>query len=439
MLSGPGAQAKNPEESGLFGSFADLFALTLAAPQAAPAVKGEGVVHAADGNALPDETGKELPLAVAALPLAAQPVAMPSDGEDPPPPQNVPPVLRSVPSPYEPAATFLVLPDAKPSEARALHAVAPKDEAEPSPLSRSEAHVPSARSPAPAELALAAGHTVALALRPATTGTAAKIGLSGSDGAQPPAAEALNVSDEATRKPIAAEKVARFIPVAQLLRPVATSSPAPVMETAADAAPEHRSQSVSPAAPSSTVPAPLVQTAVVPSGETARPIATASLPDAAPAPQRHDFGQVVEKLAEARELARPARAEMQVSHREFGTVSMQFDVTGGALKVALASAHAGFAPAVQAALAERPVAASTEAARVEVANHQQAQTSVQASTSAQSATGHSHGDNAQHQQGRQHETPRAPGVQPNRGEQAETAERSAPQRRPTGRDAALFA
>ncbi len=416
MLSGQATQGDNPQENGLFGSFADLFALTLAAPQAATAVEGEEMAHLADGNGLPHETGKELPVAVAAQPLVGAP-------------QDLSPAPAAATSPAKPIAQSSVLSDVRSGEARI---VAQEAETGTPLLPRFEVQATSGKAATPADLDFAARETAVLTLRPATTGSQVRTSES-------PVTQLPVASDEPQRDPIATEKLARFMPIAQLLRPVTANAPVPASETSAEAAPENRPQSIAPAPPSSAVSAPLAQTAVAPSGETVRPVAPALQTEPAPAPQRHDFGQVVEKLAEARELARPARAELQVLHREFGTVSMQFDVTGSALKVALASAHAGFAPAVQAALAERPVAAPTEAARIEVANHQQAQTSVQASISSQSATSQPHGDNAHQQQDRHRETQRAQSVQANRGEQAETAERDAPQRRSTGRNSALFA
>lgn len=69
--------------------------------------------------------------------------------------------------------------------------------------------------------------------------------------------------------------------------------------------------------------------------------------------QAHDFDAVVQRLAEARETARSGEASMRVLTREFGHVAMQFELAGRALKVSLASQDANFAPAVQAALAER--------------------------------------------------------------------------------------
>lgn len=92
-----------------------------------------------------------------------------------------------------------------------------------------------------------------------------------------------------------------------------------------------------------------------PEGGNTQPVATSATPG-------HDFEAVIEKLAQARELAQPGRASLQLAHREFGQVAVQFDMMGQSLKVALSSSDAGFAPAVQAALAERPVIAVQDGA-----------------------------------------------------------------------------
>lgn len=81
---------------------------------------------------------------------------------------------------------------------------------------------------------------------------------------------------------------------------------------------------------------------------------------------RHDFNAVVERLAHARETAQPGRADMSIVHREFGNISVQFEMAGHALKVAMTSSDAAFAPAVQAALADRPIAAVSDAARADM-------------------------------------------------------------------------
>lgn len=123
--------------------------------------------------------------------------------------------------------------------------------------------------------------------------------------------------------------------------------------------------------------------AAVPAAETARPVTQASAADTPPqvdlpmvlvatstqapsapatvasaseaAPAAHDFAAVVDRLTEARELARPGRADLHLTHREFGAVSVQFELAGQSLKVAMSSPDQAFAPAVQAALAERPL------------------------------------------------------------------------------------
>lgn len=80
------------------------------------------------------------------------------------------------------------------------------------------------------------------------------------------------------------------------------------------------------------------------------------------APPAHDFAAVIDRLAEARELARPHSATLNLAHREFGAVTVQFELAGQALKVALSSSDAGFAPAVQAALADAAPATRSEQA-----------------------------------------------------------------------------
>lgn len=105
--------------------------------------------------------------------------------------------------------------------------------------------------------------------------------------------------------------------------------------------------------------------------------ATTTASDTAPA--RHDFEAVVDRLTEARELARPGRADLHLTHREFGAVSVQFELAGHALKVAMSSPDQAFAPAVQAALAERPLAVA-DVARAD--NGQPRADAVPASTAA---------------------------------------------------------
>lgn len=71
---------------------------------------------------------------------------------------------------------------------------------------------------------------------------------------------------------------------------------------------------------------------------------------------------VINQLAEARESARASRPELTLRHHEFGTINMRIETAGAELRATLASRDPGFVPAVQAALAERAVAASSESA-----------------------------------------------------------------------------
>lgn len=94
-----------------------------------------------------------------------------------------------------------------------------------------------------------------------------------------------------------------------------------------------------------TVPSAAASLASEPASQAFRP--------AAPETRPQEFDAIVQRLAEARETARPGQAELQVLHREFGHVAMQLEMVGRQLRVSLASSDAEFAPAVQAALAER--------------------------------------------------------------------------------------
>lgn len=127
--------------------------------------------------------------------------------------------------------------------------------------------------------------------------------------------------------------------------------------------------------PPIAAPLPQVTAAAVQAPVTAATAAAST--DAAPT--RHDFEAVVDRLTEARDLARPGRADLHLPHREFGAVSVQFELAGQALKVAMSSPDQAFAPAVQAALAERPLAVA-EAARAD--NGQQRPDTVSASSAA---------------------------------------------------------
>jgi hypothetical protein len=71
--------------------------------------------------------------------------------------------------------------------------------------------------------------------------------------------------------------------------------------------------------------------------------------------------ETITAVSDLREALRAARPEMTLRHAEFGAVSMRLEAAGAQdWRVVLASRDPGFVPAIQAALAERAVAATTE-------------------------------------------------------------------------------
>ncbi len=133
--------------------------------------------------------------------------------------------------------------------------------------------------------------------------------------------------------------------------------------------------------PVTTAPVAIPQFAASPSSENTAP---GFRPAAAAETQPQEFESIIQRLAEARETARPASADITLLHREFGHVAMQLDMAGRQLRVSLASADADFAPAVQAALAERGPLAVVETSRTE---------------SGTSFTSHNPGASGQHREG----------------------------------------
>ncbi len=101
------------------------------------------------------------------------------------------------------------------------------------------------------------------------------------------------------------------------------------------------------AAPSATAPA---------NTNAMQPIATATIE------------QVIEQVAEAREAGRSLRPEMTVRHSEFGAIAMRLEPLAAGWRghadwrVTLSARDPGFIPAIQTALGERAVAATSEGA-----------------------------------------------------------------------------
>ena len=355
--SGTAVQGQITAEMASFQDFLSLMGLSPMAAEGAEDLS-DGEATAGDPAALaamlPDETGNLLPPGLPVLPdLAAAHV----EGALP-----VQSIISGTTATINPAASD------QPSRSQPRSAPAVPFVTQPqSPLAPASGAAPGASSvaatslPVPPETLAAAQ---AEAVQPTRSQPAAAQASIAFDLPLPAAAQA---QPQSSTQP-AVQQVAAQPVLAQLLQ--ANARPAPrngVPETA-------------------PAPAALADTADIPA-EVVRPVApvpaiataamTAAAPDAvansvappaapaAPAAERHDFTAVIDKLAEARELARPGRADMHVAHREFGQVSVQFELAGQALKVAMTSADPGFAPAVQQALADRPVAPVADAARAD--------------------------------------------------------------------------
>jgi hypothetical protein len=90
-------------------------------------------------------------------------------------------------------------------------------------------------------------------------------------------------------------------------------------------------------------------------------------PQAAPAPQ---LESTIAQVGDIREALRSARPSMTLNHAEFGMVSLRLEQAAPEQwRAVLASRDPGFVPAVQAALADRGVAATADAS-ANFAGHQ---------------------------------------------------------------------
>lgn len=125
-----------------------------------------------------------------------------------------------------------------------------------------------------------------------------------------------------------------------------SNSSAPVTTTADAAAPQ---------AQSSAQLQPQVAATATPSGGVPNPDARI---DARLTPQ---IETAIEQLSDMREAGRKLRPELSLRHAEFGAVNVRLEATGGDLRATLSARDPAFAPAIQAALAERMIAPGSEA------------------------------------------------------------------------------
>jgi hypothetical protein len=112
----------------------------------------------------------------------------------------------------------------------------------------------------------------------------------------------------------------------------------------------------------------------------------ATMPDAAVETSiDRKLESLINTLSEARENGRAARGDMQLRHADFGTVSLGLERREGDLRALLSSRDPGFAPAAQAALAERSITAGSEGQSA--GSRSNDQSSGQSSGQAQNQTG----------------------------------------------------
>ncbi|UAB78744.1 hypothetical protein INR77_03180 [Erythrobacter sp. SCSIO 43205] len=92
-----------------------------------------------------------------------------------------------------------------------------------------------------------------------------------------------------------------------------------------------------------------------------QPSAPVAAPDAGNAGRlAAQLESTIEQLTETRSNAAASKPELTVRHQEFGAITMRLEALGNDLRATLSARDPGFVPAIQNALAERAVAASSE-------------------------------------------------------------------------------
>lgn len=126
---------------------------------------------------------------------------------------------------------------------------------------------------------------------------------------------------------------------------------------------------------------------------------------AAEAPAMRELSRIVETLASAREAFGTQTATLALDHAEFGALSLRFDQRpDGLLSVQLSAVDADAQQALATAVAERPVAAPGDAGAATSQNQSQSQAGSQASssTSQRGAAADREGQAAGHETSREH-------------------------------------
>lgn len=325
--------------------------------------------------AVPAESGPAAELAIAAAPITVAPAETANSGNPlPSAGGNILPPLRPLP----PLPLTLPNQPLAPVAAEQAHDLAP---AAPQPAAQLQA----TPSPVAAPTAASTAASTAVPAAPALT-----ISISVEDQAvAPPSVPVATVTEATDRPQLPSAQATPDKPESPLQKGEAQAiraTTAPQAE-ARDAQAQHgdggsggqerkfaKPVTLAAAADRPVQPAPLPAPSFVTTGSAAIPPVAAPPASEPAAPgfrpstaetQPQEFEAIIRRLSDAREMARPASADITLLHREFGHVAMQLDMAGRHLKVSLTSADADFAPAVQAALAERGPLAIVEPARTE--------------------------------------------------------------------------
>lgn len=318
-------------------------------PQA-PALTGTGLDFAGLlGAALPESVAAGEP-AVLALPTPSNlPLAMPTGKNVPEPGASLPPL----PPPTPPLA-IRAEPVLRPSPGQGPDEALPVPEApeivsEIEPPMPAEIASPNADTALPELSAPDPAIVAALLPVPAIPPAAAPprdappaIGLQRAVATPSARPEKARTPAPSTVTPAPVEDAAQLTPATAATPSHAPAAPLPAPEAAVQSTPTPTQALAAPSAPLTT---PMPERI-----ETAR----------APTPQ---LESTIAQVGDLREALRSARPEMTLRHGEFGFVALRLEQSGAQdWRAVLASRDPGFVPAIQAALAERAVAAASASA-----------------------------------------------------------------------------
>lgn len=323
------------EETPAIEGFSELLALQIAgqAP-AAPVIEGASKLAVAI-PALP-EGGKILPDRLAALPegqaavpksIAAPEAKSESDQETALPaaePALAQPAPFAVLALLQPLAPNTAAPiEASQTSGTSAAQSAPAAQPRTAPVAKTETSAPA---------------VPVLAVATSAVPTSALVQV-----AAPVAAIAAPVQFQVRARQPSASETTRARPASDTPAATPTASPIDLLRSRA------------PAEPAPVLPVgPALAAAPFAEAPQGAPLAAAAPATPARAEAPMDFAQLVDRLVEARDAARPQAIEAAVAHAEFGRVSLRFAQGDDGLSVTMASADPDFARAAQSAAAAVP-------------------------------------------------------------------------------------